>query len=313
MSVFKNIYIEGSVWTNNISGNPISDETWAILAGIDQDVGTAGSPEFANLTITGNLQVMGVVTIIDTVDMQVKDNVIKINHGEAGAGVSAGSAGVQVDRGSLPNMELLYNEGSSWTVGLQGGVLGVDVFRVVEAADAAPTLGAMPGLDAAGRLSEFHGLTPGEVTQLQNINATVITVGQWAYLGNLDQDLTTVSAVQFSELSIDTLLNVTGSITWGPATVPSMGQQITNVSVAAAAGVVVVDTDLADVTITMPPTAQSVGKTYTVYFRSRTAPFNTTITADGTDLIDGVASVDLTAAGQHATLLCPALDIWTLL
>ena len=60
--------------------------------------------------ITGNLIVDGDYTTINVQDMQVEDNIILLNKGEQGAGVTEGTAGIAIDRNSLPNAEFLWDE-----------------------------------------------------------------------------------------------------------------------------------------------------------------------------------------------------------
>lgn len=63
-----------------------------------------------SLTIQGDLTVNGTTTTIDTETVQVKDNFIEVNYGETGAGVTAGSAGLEIDRGTLTNYQFLFDE-----------------------------------------------------------------------------------------------------------------------------------------------------------------------------------------------------------
>ena len=77
-----------------------------------QDISTTSSPTFASLILTGDLDVQGTLTTIDTVNMEIKDNIIVLNNGEAGAGVTAGTSGLQIDRGSLTDYLIVYDETS---------------------------------------------------------------------------------------------------------------------------------------------------------------------------------------------------------
>ncbi len=61
--------------------------------------------------VTGNLIVDGNYTTINVQDMQVEDNVILLNKGEQGlSGVTEGVAGIEIDRNSLPNAQLFWDE-----------------------------------------------------------------------------------------------------------------------------------------------------------------------------------------------------------
>ena len=58
-------------------------------------------------------------------DMNVTDNIIVLNSGEAGAGVTLGYAGIEVDRGSLANTALRWDEVTDrWQVTVDGITYG---------------------------------------------------------------------------------------------------------------------------------------------------------------------------------------------
>ncbi len=62
------------------------------------------------VTITGDLNVLGGTTTVGTSNLVVSDNIISLNVGETGAGVTLGTSGFEVDRGTLNNAQLLWNE-----------------------------------------------------------------------------------------------------------------------------------------------------------------------------------------------------------
>ena len=74
------------------------------------DVNVNGTATTNDLTVKGNLHVLGSTTTVDTQTLQVKDNVIDINKGETGSGVTAGKAGLRVLRGDAPNYNILFDE-----------------------------------------------------------------------------------------------------------------------------------------------------------------------------------------------------------
>jgi len=65
-----------------------------------------------NVVITGDLTVNGTTTNIDTTNLVIEDNLILLNKNETGAGVTAGSAGVEIERGSANNVQIRWNETS---------------------------------------------------------------------------------------------------------------------------------------------------------------------------------------------------------
>lgn len=64
----------------------------------------------ANLIVNGDLTVTGTTTTVNSSETLVADNLITLNAGEVGAGVTSGSAGIEVDRGSEDNASLQWNE-----------------------------------------------------------------------------------------------------------------------------------------------------------------------------------------------------------
>ena len=62
------------------------------------------------LTVTGDLTVQGTQTILNTETLTVKDNIIDINKGQTGSGVSAGEAGIKIDRGDAEDYKFIFDE-----------------------------------------------------------------------------------------------------------------------------------------------------------------------------------------------------------
>lgn len=69
-----------------------------------------GDSRVDNLTVRGNLNVLGDTVSVDAEQVRVKDNIIEINKGEPGSGVTAGTAGLRVDRGDAPSYNILFDE-----------------------------------------------------------------------------------------------------------------------------------------------------------------------------------------------------------
>jgi hypothetical protein len=64
----------------------------------------------SNMTVNGNLTVNGTQFTVNTQTVEVRDNILVINSGQVGSGVSAGSAGFTVDRGDAIDYQLLFDE-----------------------------------------------------------------------------------------------------------------------------------------------------------------------------------------------------------
>ena len=71
----------------------------------------SGIKTFMNdMIINGDLTVNGSTVTVSSETVLVTDNLITLNNGEPGAGVTALSAGIEVDRGSLSAVALRWNE-----------------------------------------------------------------------------------------------------------------------------------------------------------------------------------------------------------
>lgn len=77
---------------------------------ITLDAGGSG-----NIVVDGNLVIGGSTTTISTEDLAISDNIIVLNDGEQGAGVSLNQSGIQIDRGSEPHSFFIFDEQMSWT------------------------------------------------------------------------------------------------------------------------------------------------------------------------------------------------------
>lgn len=81
--------------------------------------------------IRGSLEVEGVTTTVESQDTLINDNILTINNGQTGAGISASKgskAGIEIDRGSEPTASLLFDETINWDMGPTSGT-GTFVFK----------------------------------------------------------------------------------------------------------------------------------------------------------------------------------------
>ena len=63
-----------------------------------------------NLTIKEDIVFGGDAFIIDTEEVKVTDNILTLNSGEQGEGVTKGISGLEIDRGKLPNYFIIFDE-----------------------------------------------------------------------------------------------------------------------------------------------------------------------------------------------------------
>ena len=83
----------GTITLDSGVNTPVIPNTWA-----------------GGVVITGDLLVMGDTTTVSTTNLDIEDNIIRLNVGETGAGVTEGTSGVEIVRGSLPNATLVFDE-----------------------------------------------------------------------------------------------------------------------------------------------------------------------------------------------------------
>ena len=73
---------------------------------------TAGTSNFNDVIVAGDLTVQGTTTSVETTNTTISDNVITLNSGEtlAGVGGGTGNSGIEVDRGTEANVSFVWDE-----------------------------------------------------------------------------------------------------------------------------------------------------------------------------------------------------------
>lgn len=178
------------------------------------DPGLTGSVTInSDVDIAGSLSA-GSSTVIDREDLLIYDNTITINKGETGSGVSAGTAGFIIDRGTRDDAHLFFDESKNSTRS-GASVAGAFVFQD---ATASVVNDALFSLYASGVL------TSGEDLYLVGSGNGVVTVTGtvdyetkiWNYAGNgatIPEDLGNPDRLaRAASFDDDTLVNVRGLI-----------------------------------------------------------------------------------------------------
>ena len=70
--------------------------------------------------ISGNLLVRGETTTISTAELNIEDNIITLNSGETGAGITLGEAGIKIERGQLSDAFFKYDEDVEGFIAING-------------------------------------------------------------------------------------------------------------------------------------------------------------------------------------------------
>lgn len=105
--------VQTGVVLESMTGHLVDSQLDQTISGEKTFVSPAtfsGDTTFHDLVTINNLTVTGTQTILNTVDSTIKDNLIIINSGESGAGITLQSGGIQIDRGSKPDANILFDE-----------------------------------------------------------------------------------------------------------------------------------------------------------------------------------------------------------
>jgi hypothetical protein len=70
--------------------------------------------------LSGNLLVRGTTTTVESITTTIKDNIITLNSGETGAGITLNEAGIEIDRGQLANAFFKYDEDVDGFIAING-------------------------------------------------------------------------------------------------------------------------------------------------------------------------------------------------
>lgn len=74
-----------------------------------------------NITIKGNVTQEGSSFITEAETVEVSDNILLLNRGEVGSGVTKGISGIQVDRGAIADYQFIFDESDDrFKVGVEG-------------------------------------------------------------------------------------------------------------------------------------------------------------------------------------------------
>ena len=225
-----------SVSGDSVHGGSISNFA---STGIDDNatstqvtVADAGVTFGADVTITGDLTVSGALTSINTTNTTITDNTIVLNDGESGAGITAGTAGISIDRGTLDTATVLFNETTDvfeMKVGASLGTLNVDtVTGDLTGNSAGVHTGAVTG-NLTGNSAGVHtGAVTGNVTG--NLSGDVTSTGTSTFTtvdvngGAIDGTVigaTTAAAGTFSSMTTPSATITGGAISGATLTTTS--------------------------------------------------------------------------------------------
>ena len=90
----------------------VSDGDYKVVTQLNGTITLDTGNQVGQVIITGDLLVQGNTTTVDSETLTIRDNIIYINKDEVGAGVTLGTAGISIERGTEPDVSLFYDEAS---------------------------------------------------------------------------------------------------------------------------------------------------------------------------------------------------------
>jgi len=121
---------EYKVQTTGADAFVIRDETGTTdrytISSAGEHTITGNTTVTLNMVVSGNLTVSGTTTTVNTSTFTAEDNIILLNSGEPGAVVTEGIAGIEIDRGTGTNYQLLFDDSvDRFEVGMAGSLQAV--------------------------------------------------------------------------------------------------------------------------------------------------------------------------------------------
>ena len=137
---------------------------------LDGKLDKAGGIITSDLEIQGNLTTQGTVTSVNTTTVTTSDNLIVLNSGEVGTGVTGGESGIQIDRGLATDYEFKFDEtDDSFKIGEIGSL------QKVATREDAPVDQGLSYWDSTSNQMKTSSKTIAEATKIDATAVTSIT------------------------------------------------------------------------------------------------------------------------------------------
>ena len=141
---------------------------------------TITSPD---VVINGNLLIVGTTTNVSATNTEIKDNIIVLNKGETGNGITLSTAGLTVDRGTATSVSLVYRHSSNtWSLSNDGvtynsiATIGGGGFMTQLSDDTSPELGGNLDVTNYSIVSSVGNVTIDSTIKLIPMFGSVSTV-----------------------------------------------------------------------------------------------------------------------------------------
>lgn len=170
-----------------------------------------------DLTVSGNLTINGSVLEVETETVRVTDNLLHLNAGETGSGVTAVTSGIEVDRGNQASYQFVFDETDDmFKVGMVGDLETVSTRDWVyqfftekgHGHEAATT--STSGFMSAADKSKLNGVEAGaEVNAVTSVagKTGAVSIAAGDVQGLTDAATTTVSAIRSGTTKADVSLS----------------------------------------------------------------------------------------------------------
>ena len=135
----------------------VQDGDYKIVTQLNGTITLDTGNQIGQVIVTGDLLVQGNTTTVESETMTVKDNIIYLNYGETGAGVSLGTAGISIERGSAADVSLFFDETT-------------DTFRFIDALGNLVPLQSNYITSGNGDLRLFTGVGTGVISVTGTVN-----------------------------------------------------------------------------------------------------------------------------------------------
>ena len=111
--------ITGTANEIELNATGVGPYTGSVTVGLPDNVTIAGK-----LTVTGDLQVDGTTTTLNTETLAVEDNIVLLNKNVTGT--PSTNSGIEVERGTSDNASITWNETTDkWTAGITGSEIAI--------------------------------------------------------------------------------------------------------------------------------------------------------------------------------------------
>ena len=163
-------------------------------------------------TFSGNVTFNGTNTIVNTTSLVAKDNIILLNSGEIGNGITAGSAGIRVDRGDLADHQLIFDEtNDKWKAGAIGAEATI---CLLDSSNLVP-IAQLSGIPNASLVNS--GLTIGSTSISLGASSTTLaglsSVSSTSFVGSLTGNSSTATTAGTVTTAAQSAITSVGTLT----------------------------------------------------------------------------------------------------